>query len=407
MVSHSSAIPLSAFLGVIEDAVHEIFGDRKFWVIAETSDVKIYRDRYYAFLNLIEKDGAEIIAKEGAAIWRNSFSKISNFEKTTGVTFESNLKLALQLSVNYNSKYGFRLVIHDIDSSFTLGQLSQQREKILLSLSTQFPALVWRQDERYVSANQFLKARSIYNKIILIAAPNSDGYRDFVHELENNTLNLKFQMVLFSVPVQGDAASSAMVNAIQKANMLEGYHAIVLVRGGGSQTDFSPFDSYELSLAVASSKLPVFTGIGHERNVSIVDELAFLQLKTPTKCAAHLIEINAAVLSKLQSVKETLLSATFNMMADKHYKLQTIKTQMAKGAVWLVAAHKQNVLHQLQKVAMLDPVNTILRGYSLLRKDGKIKDSISSLELNESIEIQMRDGNVKATITDKKQNNGI
>lgn len=405
MQSQQSAIPLSAFLGVIEDTIFQVFGDRKFWVIAETSDVKVYRDRYYAFLNLIEKDGNDVVAKEGAAIWRTSFAKINIFEKTTGVTFENNLKLSVLLSVTYNSKYGFRLVIHDIDPGFTLGQLTQQREQVLMSLSTQFPALVWKQDERYVSANQYLPIRKVYNKIALIAAPNSDGYRDFVHELENNSAKLKFTLKLFSVPVQGDLAASAMVTAIQKANQLDDFHAIVLVRGGGSQTDFSPYDSFELSLAVAASKLPVFTGIGHERNVSIVDELAFLQLKTPTKCAAHLIQLNTQVLDKLQTTKDTLLTATFSMIAEKKHTLVHVRSQIAKSAMWILASQKQNLLHQTQKIAMLNPINTILRGYSTIRKHHRIQDSIKTIGLDETIEIQMRDGSLEAKVISKKQNN--
>jgi len=176
-VQQSSAIPLSAFLGVVEDSVYQVFGERRFWVIAETADVKVYRDRFYAFLNLIEKQGSEVVASAGAALWRTSFGKIAQFEKITGVKFENNLKLVLQISVSYNAKYGFRLVIHDVDTAYTIGQLSQQREQILESLAQKHPKLVWKIDDNYVSANQFLPRLSVYNNIALIAAPNSDGYR--------------------------------------------------------------------------------------------------------------------------------------------------------------------------------------------------------------------------------------
>jgi exodeoxyribonuclease VII large subunit len=400
-VQQSSAIPLSAFLGVVEDSVYQVFGERRFWVIAETADVKVYRDRFYAFLNLIEKQGSEVVASAGAALWRTSFGKIAQFEKITGVKFENNLKLVLQISVSYNAKYGFRLVIHDVDTAYTIGQLSQQREQILESLAQKHPKLVWKIDDNYVSANQFLPRLSVYNNIALIAAPNSDGYRDFVHELENNPWRLKFNITLFPVPVQGDNAAPEMVKAIVEANSVNNCQAIILVRGGGSQTDFSPYDSYELSLAVAGSKLPVFTGIGHERNVSIVDELAFAQLKTPTKCAAYLVEWNYKVVVDLLSAKTHLLHSAQKMIVQKRNTVNSYRGQIAKSALWMVVSQKQKVMHQLQKLQLLQPTKTVQRGYSLLRKEGKIIESIQGVQEGDAVVIQLKDGTINAQVIHK------
>lgn len=400
-MQQSSAIPLSAFLGVVEDSVYQVFGERRFWVIAETADVKVYRDRFYAFLNLIEKQGSEVVASAGAALWRTSFGKIAQFEKITGVKFENNLKLVLQISVSYNAKYGFRLVIHDVDTAYTIGQLSQQREQILESLAQKHPKLVWKIDDNYVSANQFLPRLSVYNNIALIAAPNSDGYRDFVHELENNPWRLKFNITLFPVPVQGDNAAPEMVKAIVEANSVNNCQAIILVRGGGSQTDFSPYDSYELSLAVAGSKLPVFTGIGHERNVSIVDELAFAQLKTPTKCAAYLVEWNYKVVVDLLSAKTHLLHSAQKMIVQKQNTVNSYRGQIAKSALWMVVSQKQKVMHQLQKLQLLQPTKTVQRGYSLLRKEGKIIESIQGVQEGDAVVIQLKDGTINAQVIHK------
>jgi exodeoxyribonuclease VII large subunit len=401
-VQPTTAIPLSAFLGVVEDTVIEVFGDRKFWIIAETADVKVYRDRFYAFLNLIEKDGNEVVASAGAAIWRTNFGKIAQFEKITGVKFENNLKLVIQLSVSFNPKYGFRLVIHDIDTSYTVGQLSLQRELILNTLVEKHPTYVWKLDNRFVSANQHIQRRIVYNKIALIAAPGSDGYRDFVHELENNPWNIQFHVTLFPVPVQGDHAMNAMVNAIHQANKSSNFHAIVLVRGGGSQTDFSPYDSLELALAVASSVHPIFTGIGHERNISIVDELAFAQLKTPTKCAAYLIELNYEWVNELLHAKNNLVQLARKMITEKQQHTLVMRSQFIKSVQYLLASQKQKVIHQNQQIGMLLPINTVLRGYSLLRKQGVIVESIHEFLVGDPIDIQLKDGQLQATIINKK-----
>ncbi len=398
-MEQSSAIPLSAFLGVVEDAVYQVFGERRFWVIAETADVKVYRDRFYAFLNLIEKQGSEVVASAGAALWRTNFGKIAHFEKITGVKFENNLKIVVQLSVSYNPKYGFRLVIHDIDTAYTIGQLTIQREQILQTLAQQHPKLVWKHDDRYVSANQFIPKLSAYNNLALIAAPNSDGYRDFIHELENNPWRLKFRITVFPVPVQGENAANEMVKAIVKANTVSNCQAIVLVRGGGSQTDFSPFDSLELSLAVAGSKLPIFTGIGHERNISIVDELAFAQLKTPTKCAAYLVEWNYKVVLELSSAKSNLLQIAQKMIIQKRNQVENYRSLIAKSAMWMVVSQKQKVAHQLQKLEMLQPSKTLQRGYALLRKEGRIVDTTHEIKQGDAVVIQLKDGVVNAQIT--------
>jgi exodeoxyribonuclease VII large subunit len=242
---------------------------------------------------------------------------------------------------------------------------------------------------------------SVYNNIALIAAPNSDGYRDFVHELENNPWRLKFNITLFPVPVQGDNAAPEMVKAIVEANSVNNCQAIILVRGGGSQTDFSPYDSYELSLAVAGSKLPVFTGIGHERNVSIVDELAFAQLKTPTKCAAYLVEWNYKVVVDLLSAKTHLLHSAQKMIVQKQNTVNSYRSQIAKSALWMVVSQKQKVMHQLQKLQLLQPTKTVQRGYSLLRKEGKIIESIQGVQEGDAVVIQLKDGTINAQVIHK------
>ena len=397
-------IPLSAFLNVVEHSLDQVFGDRQFWVVAETTDVKIYKDRGYAFLTLIEKADEVVVASVGAAIWRNNLHKVWQFEKTTGTSFSKNLKLALLVSLGYNAKYGLRLVIHEIDASFTLGQISQQRDQTLQFLCEKYPDKVWFRDGRYYSANQFVKRPKVVQNIALIAADNSDGFRDFVHELHNNPYKIAFQVTLFDVQVQGDLAAIAISKAIDQINNLQQFHAIVLVRGGGAQTDFSAFDSTEVSLSVAKSQLPVFTGIGHERNVSIADELANSPLKTPTKCANHLVELAAEFLAWLQNAKEEMILKVERFLLVKTQYNQQVLQQFVKSAQWNLQQRKQVLLNVKSQLNLLQPTNTLNRGYALIRKNAKIVESMDEISENEILQIQLKDGIAEVTVNKKLKN---
>lgn len=392
MSQNNQPIPLSAFLNVIEHSLDQIFGDRQFWVIAETTDVKIYKERGYAFLTLVEKVDEVVVASVGAAIWRNNIHKVWQFEKITGTSFSKNLKLALQVSLSYSAKFGLRLIIHEIDASFTLGQISQQRDLVLRELCEKHPQWVWFGDGKYQSANQRVKLPKVIQRIALIAANGSDGFRDFMHELQNNPYKIGFNVTLFDVQVQGDLATSAISKAIDLAACHKEFDAIVLVRGGGSQVDFTAFDSLEVSLSVAKSQLPVFTGIGHERNVSIADELANSPLKTPTKCANHLVELAIEFMAWIQFSKQELIQKVERFLSLKTQYNQQLLSQFVRAAQFNISQRTQILINIKSQMNLLNPTNTLNRGYALIRKNSIIVESIQHLQPLESIQIQLKDG---------------
>src|SRR5688572_26148884 len=165
----------------IGETIYADFGNKTYRIIAEITDVKIYYQRSYAFLTLVEKSGNEISASVSGVIWRDHFHIIRAFEKATGVNLNQNLELALEVEVQFHIRYGLRISITGIDEKYTLGKLEQDRQQTLNKLLAEHPKIVWMRDGEYRSNNQMLKLPLVSQRIALISAPGSDGRRDFLH----------------------------------------------------------------------------------------------------------------------------------------------------------------------------------------------------------------------------------
>nr|MCU0395945.1 exodeoxyribonuclease VII large subunit [Chitinophagaceae bacterium] len=256
------------------------------------------------------------------------YAQIRRFEQATGQAFANGLEVSCHVAVRFHPRYGLKLEVLEIDPSFTLGQMELQRQRTLDRLLHDYPAYIQYADGEYRTSNKALPWPRVMQRVALIAAPGSDGYRDFVHELQHNAYGYRFQLSVFPASVQGQQAVaqiSAQLDAIwpQAAQ----YDVVALVRGGGSTTDFAPFDDYEVAQRIARFPIPVFTGIGHDRNTSIAD-LMGCQFKTPTKVAAAIVDTALHFESQLMALKDQL-SALWSAQT-RHYahQLQVWDTRM-------------------------------------------------------------------------------
>ncbi len=392
-------ISLSELLGDIRGTLEKEYGQYTYRVLAEITDIKVYYQKQYAFLTLLEKQGDNIVANAGAVIWRDNFSIIKQFEKATGVKFDQNLELLLEVEIQYNVRYGLRLSIISIDETYTLGKLEQEKQNVLVRLMADYPKLVWMRDDMYRSNNHLKKLPMVMQKIALIAAPSSDGRRDFMHELENNEYNIDYSLMEFPVQVQGDTAAGQIGLQLEKINRTqEAFDAVAIVRGGGGSTDFSAFDSYRVGLGVVQCPYPVFTGIGHERNVSITDLLAFNAAKTPTKCAAAFTEHNMHFLGLVQNAQQNIGTRAKGMVSLFRQQTQNTQSKLLRSAQWRITQEKQ-FLHRVEdKLKMALPDGTLQRGFALVRKNGKHIAKSEMLDFGDEIEIQFTDGTKKARI---------
>lgn len=393
-----SPIRLSDLAFTLEAVIDEAFGQKVMWVVAETSDIKNYPDRGYCFLTLVERENNETLAKLEACIWRRNYHTIRDFEGATGVAFARNIQLLLMVSVGYSPVYGLRLEILKIDPSYTLGNLERNRQAVLDALVKDHPALVWQEAGQYITANQLLPRPAVMQRLALITAPNSDGLRDFRHELAQNPFGYDFVVDEYLTQVQGQGAERAICGQLERIVASGvGYDAVVIVRGGGSQLDFGSFDTYLIGQTVAGYGLPIIAGIGHERNVSITDLLCHESVKTPTKAAAFLIEHNrqfeegclrlrdrlsTVAREALQNAREQLDAETERMRFVVHNYFRDRHTELTEKAV---------------TIRHLDPANVLRRGYALLLRNGHILTQAASVQPGDALEVHLYDGSIAVT----------
>lgn len=393
-------ISLSQLLGAVEQTFEEIFSGHVFTVLAETGDIKNYPDRQYCFFTLIEKQNGETVAKADAVIWRSHYPTISAFETATGRRFEKNMQLLVKVEVTYHSVYGLRLRVIEIDTRYTLGQIEQERRQVLENLVKKHPELISFRDGEYYTANKKTALPEVIKNIALITAPNSDGLRDFMHELENNPYGYRFQVTPFLTRIQGKGAELDISAALEKVKKKAGqFDVLVMVRGGGSGLDLGPFDTFEPGLQIAGFPIPAITGIGHERNISVCDLMSHTKVKTPTKAASFIIEHNAAFEEAVLGLGEHILNQAERQLQKMQLSLMKHTGALfpAASAMLMQAFHKLDRIEQAAKAN--DPQRILARGYALVRKNGKTVFKNQELKPGDSISIQLSEGQAGAQIT--------
>ena len=390
---------LSDLAALIDQTLYNKFGPNTFWVKAETSDIKNYYDRQYCFLSLVEKEGSTILAKMDAVIWRQQYGIIKKFTENTGVSFDKNISLLMRVQVGFNAQYGLRLQVLELDSGFTLGAIELQRQAVLTRLVTDFPAVVKLVDGQYFTQNQRLKLPLVVQKIALITAPGSDGERDFKHELENNVFGYKIEVDSYLTQIQGKDADVAILKQLSLIEELhKPYDLVAIVRGGGSQLDFSAFDTFDLGLKIAQFNTPIITGIGHERNVSIADLMSFSTLKTPTKAASFIVEYNANFERNIESFKSTLLSVTDDVIRLSKNNIER-KALALKNASLIYLKDRQSSLNEMAiSIKHLNPDNVLARGYAMLLKNNEVIIATNTLKPGEQIEAKTKNAMLNLTV---------
>ncbi|CAM3457243.1 exodeoxyribonuclease VII large subunit [Pontibacter korlensis] len=280
---HQAPLSLYELHQQIREELEVAFPD-SYWVVAEVAQVNVDRRKGHRYLTLVDKgdDARQMLAQARATIWGSRYQMLSRyFEEKTGQPLRAGLKVLLQASVRFHELYGLSLDISNIDPNYTIGDLARQRLETLKRLEA----------EGLLEANKELELPLVPQRLAVISSATAAGFQDFMHQLENNSYGYDFQTTLFPATVQGNEAPASVAQAFaQIARHSDQFDAIVLIRGGGSQTDLSCFDDYKIAAAIGNSPLPVLTGIGHERDESIADMLANTRLKTPTAVAGFLID---------------------------------------------------------------------------------------------------------------------
>ena len=311
------SIRLSELTTQISNAINGIFGSNTFWVIADVSNYTYKPQSNFHYFELVEKDksSSKILAKIAGRAWGNASVNISNFEKATGQQFKNDINVLVQVAVQYNPAFGLQLNLLDIDTTFTLGRFEQQRKETLEKLVRDNPAFIRVADGQYHTRNSELTLNAVLQRIAVISSDTSAGYLDFKHTLATNAFGYHFEVDDYFALVQGEGnAKQVLSKLIAVFESGKTYDALVIIRGGGAQTDFLIFDNYELSRAIAKFPVPIITGIGHQKNETIADLMAHTSTKTPTKTAEFLIAHNRHFEESLLSLQQQLVIKTFQLM---------------------------------------------------------------------------------------------
>jgi exodeoxyribonuclease VII large subunit len=284
------------------------------WVVAEISEMNINRSGH-CYLELIEKDilSDKIIAKARATIWAFAFRMIRPyFETSTGETLRSGLKVLLKVSVEFHEVYGFSLNVSDIDPQYTLGDLAMKRIRIIQQL----------QDDGVFEMNKLITFPKVPQRIAVVSSETAAGYGDFQQQLQANTHEFAFETRLFPAIMQGNNAPESIIAAFEQVyESIADFDVVVLLRGGGSKSDLSCFDDYDLSYYLTQFPLPVLTGIGHERDDSVCDLVAHTRLKTPTAVAEFLIQKMLEFKQQLELYLEHITNRFDEQMEGMHLRL--------------------------------------------------------------------------------------
>ena len=425
---------LSEFNARIERQVNGVPGLQNQWVIAETSDLRLNRSGH-CYTELIEKDDrGTTIAKIGAAIWAGTYRDLYNkFLRSTGQVLATGMKVMVKVTVNFHSLYGMKVVINDIDPNYTLGDMARQRQEIINRLTA----------EGIIDLNKELPWPEVPQRIAIISAEGAAGYGDFMNQLTGNPYGLQFYTCLFNAVMQGAQTVPTVMAAMDRINRhIDLFDCVVIIRGGGATSELNSFDNYDLASYVANFPIPVIVGIGHERDVTVLDYVAALRVKTPTAAAETLIQRGTTALAHLDELQDAVVTAVRDTVGQAREHLAFFTTMIPAAARHLIDTnrirlgnHAKNIPFAAQglivnqrtrleravermgdaasralqreqqrlvalgdKATLLSPVNTLQRGYSLVRLGDKCVTAADQLHSGDQITVQFATGTTVATI---------
>lgn len=387
----------------------------EYWVQAELSDVRT-NSTGHCYLEFIQKDSRSnnLIAKARGTIWANVYRLLKPyFEESTGQAFVSGIKVLVQVTVSFHELYGYSLTVQDIDPTYTLGDMARRRREILKQL----------EEEGVLTLNKELEMPVLPQRIAVVSSPTAAGYGDFCHQLKNNSRGFFFHTELFPALMQGDRVEESVLSALDAIlNRQEDFDAVVIIRGGGATSDLSGFDTYLLAAACAQFPLPIITGIGHERDDTVLDSVAHTRVKTPTAAAEYLINCMDLAADELEVLISQLHESVRSRLTEEHRKLISYRNRIPSAVVRRVSDAKLALLttrkdislavqtslsrqrHRLellqQRLADASPEKMLARGYSITLKDGKVVKNGDVLQLNDEIVTRLYQGEIVSIVTD-------
>ena len=406
------SLTLYDLMRMVRGSVESRFSD-PVWISAEISELKLNRSGH-CYLNLVEKgatDGAPR-AEARAMIWRSSYATIAtSFESATGTPLSSGIKVLVRVVVTFHEIYGLSLQIIDIDPSYTLGEVERRRRETIARL----------QEDGVWDMNRELELPHPTLRIAIVSSATAAGYRDFMQEI--GRCNYRFRITLFESLMQGDGGENSVINALDAiADREEEFDVVAIIRGGGSTSDLALFDSYRIASHIAQFPLPVVTGIGHDKDVSVADMVAHTSCKTPTAVATLLMELAdqelnyiAAIAIEIKAIAERNIaneslrivrySGDISRLAMEYFQAEEHRVGMLKHELYTEA--KSRVSNELQRLERAEAIveshsveNILQLGFALLRSGASSIRRAGDVSIGQWIDIELYDGSISAEVKD-------
>ena len=431
----------------------------EYWVEAELSEAREVRGHCY--MELIQKDehSNTPVAKASAKCWASTWQLVKpHFMRVTGQEIHAGMKVLLKVYAQFHESYGFSWIVTDIDPTYTMGDMARKRMEIIRQLK----------EEGVFELQKELQLPMFCQHIAVISSANAAGYGDFVNQLENNEYGFRFHTQLFPAVMQGEGVEQSVIGALNKIfesiecrtenlefatanddsslftlhSSLNKFDCVVIIRGGGATSDLSGFDTLALAEHVANFPLPIITGIGHERDESVLDMVSHTRVKTPTAAAAFLIGHLKAVLDAIEDAEQRISSIVRQQMDMEKIRLLHLSQQIPtlfslvrsrqeasidrlQGNLRLsvmrrlqeerhrLDIHSHNLMpvierrllrerHQLdmlnEKLEALNPELLLRRGYSITLSGGKVVKDASILKSGDELETRLSKGTVRSVV---------
>ena len=412
----------------------------EYWVEAELSEAREVRGHCYMELIQKEEGSNTPVAKASAKCWANTWQLVKpHFMRITGQQIHAGMKVMLKVFAQFHESYGFSWIVTDIDPTYTMGDMARKRQEIIRLLK----------EEGVFELQKELQLPMFCQRVAVISSANAAGYGDFVNQLENNEYDFRFHTQLFPATMQGEGVEQSVILALEKIYKMhlgfknnEKFDCVVIIRGGGATSDLSGFDTLALAENVANFPIPIITGIGHERDESVLDMVSHTRVKTPTAAAAFLINHLKVVLDLIEDTEQRISSKVRQQMDVQkiqllHYSQQIpslfslVKTRQEACIDRLqnnlllsissrlqeehhlldIVSHniqpvlERKILHEChllellkEKVEALNPELLLQRGYSITFANGKVVKDGSLLKTGDELETRLAKGTVRSIV---------
>ena len=378
---------LSELCDCINGVLSVELGDA-YWVRAEIASLT---ERGHCYMELVEKaKNNSIAAKLRATCWQHIYHLLAAyFANETGQTLSVGMQVLLQVEVSFHAVYGLSLNVVGIDPTFTLGDIARQRQQTILRL----------QEDGVMDLQRTLSMPLLPRRVAVISAADAAGYGDFCHQLQSNAAGFMFRTQLFAAVMQGEQSPASIIAALERiAAAVEDYDVVVIVRGGGATTDLRNFDDYSLAFHCANFPLPIIVGVGHTRDVSVVDMVVHTSVKTPTAAAEWLINAMQEQADRLGELYLRLQRVVQMAIRKQQNKLdhlwQSLRFLMQQRL------HRQRTQLELweKTIALHSPERIYRMGYSLTTINGKVVKSIRDVKVGEELLTHTVDGVIRSEV---------